>query len=66
MQRRRPASFGWPNAFDARAWFKELGIRVLSAAAAARVPAVNDVELSVREFSGPAGIQQFLKPGGVG
>jgi hypothetical protein len=54
-----------PVAFDAAQPFKNLGIRVVNAPVAAkREPlAVNDVELTLREYSGINGIQQLLKGG---
>ncbi len=54
-----------PVAFDPAQPFKNLGMRVVNAPAAANHEplAVHDVELTLREFSGINGIQQLLKGG---
>ena len=49
-----------PYPFDKDQPFKHLGIRVVSAAPQ-RPIAVQDVELTLREYSGLNGIQQILK-----
>lgn len=57
-----------PLPFDAHAPFKNLGIRVIKGGggASAGALAVDDIELTLREFSGAAGIQQFLREGEIG
>ncbi|MGH8011458.1 MAG: metallophosphoesterase family protein [Candidatus Binataceae bacterium] len=50
-----------PLAFDANHPFENLGIRQIAAGGPAL--AINDVELSRREFSGTCGIQQLAKSG---
>lgn len=54
-----------PIPFDRDHPFQNLGIRAITAANEGAL-AVSDVELSVREFSGTNGIQQFLKAGVIG
>jgi hypothetical protein len=49
-----------PYPFDKDQPFKRLGIRVVNAAPKQPI-AVQDVELTLREFSGLNGIQQILK-----
>jgi 3',5'-cyclic AMP phosphodiesterase CpdA len=49
-----------PNPFDKDQPFKNLGLRVVSAAPK-RPIAIQDVELTLREYSGLNGIQQILK-----
>ncbi len=57
-----------PLPFDAHAPFKNLGIRIVSGGGRASTEGltVNDVELSLHEFSGAAGSQQFLRGGEIG
>jgi 3',5'-cyclic AMP phosphodiesterase CpdA len=51
-----------PIPFDTNRPFASLGLRVVGESAAAR-PRVDDVELTLREFSGTVGALQFLKKG---
>jgi 3',5'-cyclic AMP phosphodiesterase CpdA len=55
-----------PLPFDKTAPFKNLGIRLVGsegASAPAAAPTVEDVELTMREFSGSSGMQQLIKSG---
>jgi hypothetical protein len=54
-----------PIPFDKENPYRNLGMRAITAASEGSL-AVSDVELSVREFSGSNGIQQFLKAGVIG
>lgn len=51
-----------PVKFDAAQPFKNLGIRVVDQTSAS-ASAINDIELTVNEYSGTVGIQQLLKSG---
>jgi hypothetical protein len=51
-----------PMPFDAAAPFKNLGIRIVNDNSSS-APAINDVELSLNEYSGAVGIQQLIKKG---
>ena len=51
-----------PIPFDQERPFANLGVRILGEDGRSR-PTVNDVELTLREYAGTVGIQQFLKEG---
>ena len=50
-----------PNPFDKENPFKNLGYRVVEEKDPKQKPAVTEVELTLREFTGSNGIQQFSK-----
>jgi len=50
-----------PNPFDKESPFKNLGYRVVEEKDPKQKPAVTEVELTLREFTGSNGIQQFSK-----
>lgn len=52
-----------PVPFDAGKPFQNLGLRVVAEKSAAARPEIQDVELTLREYSGTVAIQQFLKQG---
>jgi hypothetical protein len=51
-----------PVTFDAAQPFRNLGIRIVNDNQSS-APAINDVELSLNEYSGTVGIQQLIKNG---
>jgi hypothetical protein len=52
-----------PIPFDPQKPFQNLGVRTLEEGGASRKPRVQEVELTLREYAGTVGIQQFLKEG---
>lgn len=52
-----------PIPFDPEKPFQNLGLRLVEEESVSRKPRVQEIELTLREYAGTVGIQQFLKEG---